>query len=180
MAVPSLTPPIIPALRIDRPCRLWRPREDAVAPAAQVTSNGPTEDRREAERRGRGVRIFRFTNDRRRQVDRRGRRGRSGTRLPLPVPGEMRHQGINYRVTTADISAKGARLLDAPPLALDALVRLTLEPDDDLAEYPLVVWAQVRSFCGERAMLGVHFVGLRACDARRLTRLVSRWEREAR
>ena len=163
------TPPIIRAIPSDGPCGLWlsRPRIER----GDESSSEPAEERRQEDRRGRGIKIFRFTNERR-AGDRRGRSGRGQERLLLPVQGQMRHQGVSYDITTADISAKGARLLDAPPLPLGALVRLVLEPDDDLAEYPLIAWAEVRSFCSERAMLGVQFVGLRPCDARRLSRLV--------
>ncbi len=171
MNSPAYTPPIMRAIPSEGPCRYWLSRPGTDASRVRATPM-VAEERRCEERRGKGIRIFRFTNERRLSPDRRGRKGRSCKRLPLPVPGEMRHRGMSYKVTTADISSKGARLLEAPPLPFGSLARLTLEPDDDLAEYPLTVWAEVCSFCGERAMLGVRFVGLRPCDARRLSRLV--------
>lgn len=173
----ALTPPIMQAVKLDGPCRLWFPRKRAATGHEEGGPRHPRMDRRRKERRGTAIKIHRFTNDRRTGSDRRAESGRRHERSLLPVDGELRHQGISYRITTADISTKGARLLDAPPLEIGALVRLELEPRDDLSEYPLITWAQVRSFCGERAMLGVRFVSLRACDARRLSRLIERAER---
>jgi hypothetical protein len=137
-------------------------------------------DRRREDRRGTKIQIFRFTNDRRLGDDRRGRPRRGFDRLPLPVTCGMRHQGIRYTLTAADVSVLGVRLLGAPPLPHGALVRLNLELPDDLAEFPLSTWAQVVSFCTERSLIGLRFVGLRACDARRLGRLLARGHRGQR
>ena len=85
----------------------------------------------------------------------------------------LRHSGQSATFRTLDLSVLGCRIGEAPSLPVGSLLRLSFSLPDDLAEFPIVTWAQVVSFTPappEGGQLGLKFVGLRACDARRLGR----------
>jgi hypothetical protein len=129
-------------------------------------------DRRRFERRGTRVRVHRFGGDRRLGKDRRTHRRRGFDRHPLSLEVEIRQGGESMRTRTLDLSVLGARVVEPLRLPVGAMVRLTFHLPDDLAEFPLVTWAQVVSH-DPRGIVGYRFVGLRPCDARRIGRLLA-------
>lgn len=151
------------------------------SPLAQLDrspSQADPDDRRGLERRGTLVRIIRFNGDRRICGDDRRQRARRGfLRSTLNVSIDIRHGGQSKRFDSADISVLGVSLHCAPPIPLGALVRLTFSPPDDLAEFPIVSWAQVVSYDWDREILGFKFVGMRACDTRRMGRFLAQQNR---
>lgn len=157
-AIPSPTDPIT---KIDAAVL-----EDG-APAIPV-------DRRRGERRGTAIQVIRFTNERRQSPDRRLRSRRGFRRLPVEVPVEIRQGGEALMDRSVDLSVLGVSLADGAPLPIGALVRVTFTLPDDLSEFPISTWAQFVSGdpadAGDAMARRLRFVGLRACDARRMGR----------
>ncbi len=139
----------------------------------------PAGDRRRGDRRGTGIPVVRFTNERRGapRGDRRQRVRRAFERFPLRLPVTIRHGGESATFDSLDFSVLGCRLGGTPALPVGSLLRVSFSLPDDLAEFPIVTWAQVVSWKTEvetGGQLGLKFVGLRACDARRMGRFLVR------
>ena len=164
-------PALVRVIGTDANCRLWR-LDGTPAKECRDRAQSADADHQHDEGRPKRIEVFRFDAQRREAPKHGGRSTRTRSRFPLRLPGELRHGGNRHPVTTADISAHGASLRGAPALPAGSLARLTLEPSDDLSDYPLTAWAEVRGCCSERRMLFVRFVSLRRCDGRRLSRLI--------
>jgi len=131
-------------------------------------------DRRTLDRRGTRIPVIRFGGERRQDEDRRQRARRGFDRRPLNLQVRLRHKGVDSLCICEDLNVLGTSLRRAPPLTEGSLVRLSFDLPDDLWEFPLVSWAQYRSGGDEFAeSAGFRFVGLRACDARRIGRLLA-------
>lgn len=129
-------------------------------------------DRRHTDRRGRAIQVIRFTNERRLGGDRRRRSRRGFDRVPVELEVRLRHGGRGLTCPSEDISVLGISVGGAVALPVGALVRLAFTLPDDLAEFPILTWAQVVANETCTATLRLRFVGLRACDARRIGRFV--------
>lgn len=151
----------IPKVEIDPKSTPKSPREKAP-------------DRRRSERRGTAIQIIRFTNERRRGGDRRRRQRRGFERHPLDIEVTVRLGDQAVNLECVDLSVLGLSLAPAPALPVGGVVRLSFHLPDDLADFPVETWAQVTSERSQARQLGLKFVGLRACDARRIGRHLAR------
>lgn len=136
-------------------------------------------DRRHGERRGTAVPVIRFFDERRHGDDRRRRDRRGFARLPALVEVTIRHGGVTQRHLSADLSVLGTSLQGGPGLPVGALTRLSFTLPDDLVDFPITTWAQVVGRSREENLVRMRFVGLRACDARRMGRFLARHRRLA-
>ncbi len=143
------------------------------------TPEPPQVDRRGGDRRGRAIQVIRFTNERRLGGDRRHRSRRGFDRVPVESDVRLRHAGRSLTIPSVDVSVLGISLGGAVALPVGALVRLAFSLPDDLAEFPIFSWAQVVASETCDATLRLRFVGLRACDARRIGRFVADVSRQS-
>jgi hypothetical protein len=137
------------------------------------TPGQPQVDRRAGDRRGRAIQVIRFTNERRLGGDRRRQHRRGFDRVPVELDVRLRHAGRSLTCPSVDVSVLGISVGGAVALPVGALVRLAFSLPDDLAEFPIFTWAQVVGSETCDATLRLRFVGLRACDARRIGRFVA-------